>query len=67
MTNWDARDLVLPLDFLGEGEFEATVFADGADAATVATSLEITKRAVRAGDKLTLKLAAGGGAAVILR
>jgi len=66
MTNWEARELVLPLDFLGDGEFEATVFADGADAATVATSLEITKRAVKAGDRLTLKLAPGGGAAVVI-
>lgn len=66
MTNGDARDLELPLDFLGQGEFEATVFADGADAATVATSLGIMKRTVRAGDRLALKLAPGGGAAVIL-
>jgi alpha-glucosidase len=67
MTNWDARALDLPLDFLGAGEYEATVFADGADAATVATSLDIKKRKVKAGDRLTLKLAPGGGAAVILK
>jgi len=66
MTNWDGRDLDLALDFLGAGEYEATVFADGADAATVATSLEIAKKTVKAGDKLALKLAPGGGAAVIL-
>ena len=66
MTNWDGRDLDLPLDFLGAGEYEATVFADGADAATVATSLEIAKKTVKAGDRLALKLAPGGGAAVML-
>jgi len=66
MTNWDARDLDLALDFLGAGEYGATVFADGADAATVAASLEITKKTVKAGDRLALKLAPGGGAAVIL-
>ena len=66
MTNWDGRDLDLALDFLGAGEYEATVFADGADAGTVATSLEIAKKTVKAGDRLALKLAPGGGAAVML-
>jgi alpha-glucosidase len=66
MTSWDARDLDLPLDFLGAGEYEATLFIDGADAATVATSLEIAKKTVKAGDRLALKLAPGGGAAVML-
>ena len=67
MTNWDARDIDLPLDFLGAGEYEATIFADGADAAVEATSLEITKKTVKAGDRLTLKLAPGGGAAVMIK
>ena len=31
MTNWDPRDLEIPLTFLGPGEFEAQIFADGAD------------------------------------
>ena len=67
MTNGDARDLDIPLGFLGTGEFEAQIFADGADADKVATSLAISKKTVRAGDKLTLHLAPGGGAAVIFR
>lgn len=67
MTNWDGRDLDLPLDFLGAGEYTATVFADGPAAATEGTSLDIAKRTVRAGDRLTLKLAPGGGAAIILK
>ncbi|MGZ5555496.1 MAG: glycoside hydrolase family 97 protein [Candidatus Aminicenantales bacterium] len=67
MTGWDARDIDLPLDFLGAGEYEATIFADGADAAVEATSLEITKKTVKAGDRLMLKLAPGGGAAVMIK
>jgi alpha-glucosidase len=39
MTNWDARDIKLPLDFLGEGSYRAQIFADGADADRVATSV----------------------------
>ncbi len=29
MTNWDSRDLEVSLDFLGQGEYEALIFADG--------------------------------------
>jgi len=65
MTDWDARDLDIPLSFLGAGEFEAQIFADGADADKVATSVAISRKRVRAGDKLTIHLAPGGGAAVI--
>jgi alpha-glucosidase len=65
MTNWDARDLQIPLGFLGSGEFEAQIFADGPDADQAATSLAISKRRVKSGDELTLHLAPGGGAAII--
>jgi alpha-glucosidase len=67
MTNWDARDLEIPLDFLGQGEYEAWIFADGADADKVASSLTISKKRVRLSDKLNLHLAPGGGAAVALK
>jgi alpha-glucosidase len=50
---------------LGTGEYEAQIFADGPDADKVATSLSITKKQVRGGDKLTTHLAPGGGVAVI--
>jgi alpha-glucosidase len=66
MTNWDTRDLEIPLDFLGSGEYEAEVFADGPDADKAATSLNIVRKRVTATDKLAVHLAPGGGAAVIL-
>jgi alpha-glucosidase len=66
MTDWEARDVPVGLGFLGAGEYEALVFADGADAATDATSLAVEKKRVMAGDALALRLAPGGGAAVIL-
>jgi alpha-glucosidase len=65
MTNGDPRDLEIPLSFLGAGEFEAQIFADGADADKVATSVALSKKHVKAGDKLAIHLAPGGGAAVI--
>jgi alpha-glucosidase len=66
MTNWDARDVEIPLGFLGTGEYEAEIFADGADADQVATSLDVTKKRVTLDDKLSIHLAPGGGLAVIL-
>lgn len=66
MTNWDPRDLEISLDFLGSGEYEATVFADGPDADQTATSLDIVHKRVTFADKLAVHLAPGGGAAVIL-
>ena len=67
MTNWDARDLEIPLSFLGEGAFDAKIFADGADADTVPTHVTISSRQVMRGDKFTIHLASGGGAAVIFK
>ncbi|MGA2072343.1 MAG: glycoside hydrolase family 97 protein [Terriglobia bacterium] len=65
MTNWEARDLELPLNFLGKSEYEAQIFSDGPDADTIGTSLSINTRRVKAGDKLNVHLAPGGGVAVI--
>jgi alpha-glucosidase len=66
LTNWDERDMELPLDFLSAGEYEAKIFADGPDANTVATSLKVSTTSVTATGKLRIHLASGGGAAVIL-
>ena len=66
MTNWDSRDLEIPLGFLGPGTYVAQVFADGADADKTATSLNLVTKKVKAGDKLTVHLAPGGGVALIL-
>jgi len=70
MTNWDARDLEVPLGFLGAGvgagEWEAKIFADGPAAETDGTSLSVAAMRISADKKMTLHLAPGGGAAVIL-
>ncbi len=57
MTNWDARDLQVPLSFLGKGSYRAEIFADGPDADTVATSVKITEKTVKSGESLDLHLA----------
>jgi alpha-glucosidase len=66
MTNWDTRDLELPLDVLGQGEYEAKIFADAPDADRRPTSVAISTRRVKATDRLRIHLASGGGFAAIL-
>ncbi len=66
MSNWDERDLDVPLSFLTGKQYEAQIWADGSDADKDATSVSFAKKFVKTGDTLHLHLASGGGAAVIL-
>jgi alpha-glucosidase len=61
MTNWDGREIELDLSFLGPGDYRAEVYSDGVNAAKYAADYERTKAALRAVDKLTIRLAPGGG------
>ena len=63
MGNEQAREVTLPLSFLGDGKFMATIWADG----EAPTALNISERAVSAGDTVTLRLAPSGGAALRIR
>jgi alpha-glucosidase len=65
MTNWTARDLNVPLTFLGSGRWDAKIFADGPNANQNAKDLTVQTKQVTANDMLPLHLAQGGGAAVI--
>ena len=66
ITNWDPRELDLPLSFLGAGSYNAEIYADGPNAATQAKDSVLEKRSVDAKTVLKLKLAPGGGAAIRL-
>ena len=67
MTNSMARELAIPLSFLGEGQYEAQVFADGLDAAADPTSIMIRQERLSASDTLPAKLAPAGGMAAWLK
>jgi alpha-glucosidase len=67
ITNPTARDLNVPLSFLGAGSYTAEIFSDAADANTNPKHTEIEERRVTASDSLLLKLANGGGAAIRFR
>jgi len=66
MTNWDARDLVIPLSFLGTGQYDAQILADGPDAGEVATRVTVSSDSMQATGHLKIHMAPGGGFVAIL-
>ena len=64
MTNWNAREIELPLTFLGPGPFTAEIYADADDAAQYPKNVSVQKKTVTAATTLRVKLAPGGGYAV---
>lgn len=66
ITNEDAREIAIPLTFLSEGEWTATIYADAADAdwQTNPYASSIETRKVVATDTLNMHLATGGGCAI---
>jgi alpha-glucosidase len=64
INNHEARQVDVPLDFLGEGSFTAVIYADADDAKTHPNHISITTRTFTAKDLLTLTMAGGGGVAV---
>jgi alpha-glucosidase len=61
MTNWDPREITMDISFLGEGSYKATVFEDGINANHDATDYVKKVITVTAKDKITIKMASGGG------
>jgi len=66
ITNWDSREIDLPLSFLGDGSYNAEIYADGPNAATNAKDSTVNRERVNAKTTLKLKLAPGGGCAIRL-
>ena len=71
ITNQESRNIEIPLDFLAEGtEYDATIFGDAEDTdyQTNPTTYKITRQdGLSHNGILTLRLANGGGAAVIIQ
>ena len=61
MTNWTPREITMDLSFLGDGSYKATIFEDGVNANRDATDYTRKVITVSAKDKLTIKMASGGG------
>ncbi len=69
VTDEEAREFDIPLDFLGEGSFEATLYADApdADCYTNEQAYSISTISVTAADTIHVRMAPGGGFAVSFR
>jgi len=61
MTNWTPRELTLDFSFLEPGDYIAEVFRDGINADRDATDYKKEIITIKAGDKMKIQLAPGGG------
>ena len=64
LTNWTARELHVPLGFLGTGMYTAEIYEDAPDATQNPKHVTIRRQTVRSSDELTLRLVSGGGCAI---
>ena len=64
LTNWDKRQLTINLSFLGEGNWEAEIFQDGANANNIASDYKKQIIAVPIDRNLNISMASGGGYAM---
>lgn len=70
ITDENPREFTFKLDFLDEKvSYEAVIYADGPDADWVSNPLDyvIEKKLVKKDDDFVMKLAAGGGQAVVIK
>ena len=64
MGNREAHDVALDTAFLGEGAWKAEIFRDAADSDVNAMKYVHENKTVKAGEKIALRLAQGGGAVI---
>lgn len=67
INNTEARTVRIALDFLGEGNYEALLYSDAADADTHPNSMARQTRQVTHNDTIGIKLAASGGLLIRLK
>jgi alpha-glucosidase len=67
MTDWQARSLEIPLDFLGKGSFQAEIWQDAYEADDYPDRLMKAALTVTAKDTLPARMASGGGYVAVIR
>ena len=65
ITDRNARELPVPLSFLGEGDWKVALWEDAPDSGENAEHMVKNEKTVRRSDTLQLKLAASGGTVAI--
>lgn len=66
MNNWSPRTIDLPMTFLPDGEIELLICRDGINADRYPSDYLIERRQLKNTDTLTIDLAPGGGALLLL-
>ncbi len=61
LNDWSARDIEIALDFIDTDTYDAEIFMDGVNANVWAEDYKIDNKELTKGDKLTIKMANGGG------
>jgi alpha-glucosidase len=67
ITNWMPRNVSLPLDFLGEGEFTARLYIDRSRDGEKPNELRVEARDLSAEKPLEVTLASGGGFTAVIQ
>jgi alpha-glucosidase len=66
MSNWNEREISVDFSFLGTGSFELELFKDGLNANKEATDYKKEKIKISAKDTMKIKMANGGGFAMMI-
>ncbi len=61
MTDWTSRDIDIKFNFLGDGNFKATICKDGVNADRYAADYVLGNRTLTVNDEIKIHLAQGGG------
>jgi alpha-glucosidase len=64
LTNWDARDVKVPLSFLGAGKYVVEIYSDAPDAAQQPKHTVLTRQNVDRMTVLDVHMVSGGGNAM---
>ncbi|HKN22492.1 MAG TPA: glycoside hydrolase family 97 protein [Terracidiphilus sp.] len=64
LTDWNPRDVKVPLSFLGDGKYVAEIYADAPDAAQEPMHTVLTKQTVDRATVLHVHMVSGGGNAM---
>ena len=67
MTDWTARTLDIDFSFLGDGTYEIEIMQDGINAEVSCNDYKRVVQKVTKADKLSIKMAKGGGWAAVCR
>ncbi|MDR1555826.1 MAG: glycoside hydrolase family 97 protein [Tannerellaceae bacterium] len=61
MNNSQQRTITIDVSFLPEGKYELEYWEDGKKANEIPTQLQKKKKSIKSGERLTIKMAKGGG------